>query len=193
MRSGLEQAAALGRLIQATGRTVLTAATADRPALEGYQGHGVFTYALLDGLSGADRNGNGLIEVTELAGHVDGLVPEITQKAFGIRQVPQMSIQGSDFALAKRIEAPVAARDTPVAPVPASPAATALPAPTPPTHVVIEMTKVFETPGGNGTVVEELHPFTAVVITNTENGWSIVARDGKVLGFVEESKVKRLQ
>jgi hypothetical protein len=61
----------------------------DQPALEGYRGHGVFTYALLDALARGDRNGNGLIEVTELIEHVDGLVPEITLKTWGTRQVPR--------------------------------------------------------------------------------------------------------
>lgn len=38
-----EQKAAVGRLIQATGRSTLTAALDDQPALEGYRGNGVFT------------------------------------------------------------------------------------------------------------------------------------------------------
>ena len=184
MRSGLEQQAALGRLIQATGRTVLTAATSDRPALEGYKGHGVFTYALLDGLGQGDRNGNGLIEVTELAGYIDAAVPEITQAAFGIRQLPQMSIQGSDFALVKKIDALGAA------PVAASATAEV---PSKPTHVVFEAVKVFKDAGGQGESVLELAPATTFAVVKTENGWSIVARDGKVLGYVNDAKIKRLQ
>ena len=39
--------AALGRLHEATGRPVLTAAAEGNPAFEGYEGHGVFTWALL--------------------------------------------------------------------------------------------------------------------------------------------------
>ena len=55
--SGIDLAnseAALGRLNEATGRPVLTAAAADQAALEGYRGHGVFTYALLDALVNGD-------------------------------------------------------------------------------------------------------------------------------------------
>ena len=37
--------AAVGRLHEATGRPVLTAAASGKPAFEGYQGHGVFTWA----------------------------------------------------------------------------------------------------------------------------------------------------
>ena len=51
--------ASLGRLNEATGRPVLTAAAANQVALEGYKGHGVFTYALLDALVNGDTNTNG--------------------------------------------------------------------------------------------------------------------------------------
>jgi len=43
--------ASIGRLHEATGRPVLTAAAGGKDALEGYQGHGVFTYALIDALN----------------------------------------------------------------------------------------------------------------------------------------------
>ncbi|MBL8847421.1 MAG: hypothetical protein JNN24_16785 [Hyphomicrobium zavarzinii] len=184
MRSGLEQQAAVGRLIQATGRTVLTAATSDRPALEGYRGHGVFTYALLDGLARADSNGNGLIEVTELAGFVDTAVPEITEKAFGLRQLPQMSIQGSDFALARKVDGLVAE----------SGAGPALPAiPEKPTHVALEAVQVFKDAGPAGEAVLELKPGMTFAVIKTENGWSLIARDGKAIGYVEEAKAQKLQ
>src|SRR5262249_30260966 len=87
LRGGFEQLAAVGRLIQATGRTTLTAALDDQPALEGYHEHGVFTFAMLDALARGDRNGDGLISLTELIEHVDGLVPEITSKVWGKRQI----------------------------------------------------------------------------------------------------------
>ena len=79
------------------GRTVLSASTDDAPALEGYKGHGVFTYALLEGMGSADANSNGLIEVTELASWIDQRVPDLSYQAFGQRQVPQMKIVGSNF------------------------------------------------------------------------------------------------
>jgi len=65
--------AAVGRLHEATGRPVLTAAASGRAALEGYQQHGLFTWAILDALRHGDRNGNGLIEVSGLAAHVQAI------------------------------------------------------------------------------------------------------------------------
>ena len=85
---GIERVAALEKMTRAMGRTVLSASTEDAPALEGYKGHGVFTYVLLDGLGVADTNGNGVIEVTELAAHIDQKVPELSYQAFKLRQVP---------------------------------------------------------------------------------------------------------
>ena len=68
---GIERVAALDRMTRATGRTTLTASTDDAPALEGFRGHGVFTYALLDAFGRADANGDGLVDVTELAAFID--------------------------------------------------------------------------------------------------------------------------
>ena len=52
--------AAVGRLHEATGRPVLTAAASGKPAFEGYRGHGVFTYAAMDALRHGDISGNGV-------------------------------------------------------------------------------------------------------------------------------------
>jgi WD40 repeat protein len=75
--------AAVGRLHEATGRPVLTAAAQGKPALEGYQKHGVFTWALLDALRKGDSNGNGLIELSELVAHVQTAVPAISRQLDG--------------------------------------------------------------------------------------------------------------
>ncbi len=69
--------AAVGRLHEATGRPVLTAASPNKHAYENYKGHGVFTYALMEALHKGDTNNNGMIEVTELAAHVEKRVPEL--------------------------------------------------------------------------------------------------------------------
>ena len=141
---GLAQLAAVGRLIQATGRTTLTAAMDDQSALEGYRGHGVFTFALLDGLARGDRNGNGLVEVTELLEHVDGLVPEITDKTWHVRQTPRSLFQGSNFALTKQLPS--------LTPAPGEEMIIS----TTPTHVVTELVEVLKSAGVTDTVVQKL-------------------------------------
>ncbi len=169
----MERIAALEKLTRAMGRTVLSAATDEAPALEGYKGHGVFTYALLDALNHSDANKNDLIEVTELAGHVDAQVPEISHKTFGFRQVPQMKIVGSNFPLAKKTAA-----------LASTTSGETLRIPIEPTHVVLQPADLFPEPGGMGTVVRKLKPGTTLTLMKTENGWTLVAKDGKQLGYV---------
>ena len=172
VRGGFEQLAAVGRLIEATGRTTLTAALDNQPALEGYRGHGVFTFAMLDALARGDRNGDGLISVTELIEHVDGLVPEITFKTWGVRQLPRYMTQGTNFALGKQVSS--------IAPAPSG----ELVISTKPTHINSELLRVFKEPGGKGIVVQQLAPFTPVTMVRTEQGWVLIAKDGKALGYV---------
>jgi WD40 repeat protein len=173
---GLERVAALDRMTQAMGRTMLSAATDDAPALEGFRGHGVFTYALLDAISRADDNGNELIEITEIASHVDAQVPEISFKSFGFRQVPQMKLVGSNFALVRSTAVLSVGSTQPAEPISSTPS-----------HVVIVPADLYDVAGGAGAVSQQLAPGTLVTLLRSEQGWALVGRDGKALGFVRES------
>jgi len=180
---GIERIAAHEKMTRAMGRTVLSASTDDAPALEGYKGHGVFTYALLEGLNSADANGNGLIEVTELATYIDQKVPDLSYQAFKLRQIPQMKIVGSNFPLAERYAA--------LSGVPtASPVSTLSARPT---HVVITPSVVRTSPAAASAAVTELPAGAQVTMIKNEAGWVIIARDGKQLGYVEERSLLRMQ
>jgi Caspase domain/Bacterial Ig domain len=108
--------AAIGRLHEATGRPVLTAAAEGKPAFEGYEGHGVFTWALLDALKEGDRNGNGMIELSELVAHVQDQVPKISAKLNGrgfaaialqnsdARQSAHFGSRGDDYSVVRRLQ-----------------------------------------------------------------------------------------
>lgn len=113
--------AAVGRLHEATGRPVLTAAALGQFAYEGLIGrsgnrHGLFTYAVLDALRSGDTNGNGLIELLELVAHVQKLVPKLAaelggtgRSAFalprppGVEQSARFGSRGEDFTLVNRL------------------------------------------------------------------------------------------
>lgn len=179
--AALAQSAAVARLTRATGRTILSAATDTEPALEGYRGHGVLTYALLDGFNAADANGNGTIEVTELAAFVDAQVPDISTRAFGFRQVPQMSIRGSDFPVARQLK--VLAGGEPAAPR----------YPGTITHVATGGTVVHDAPGGNPVMEVPAGVFFGVHLIAEEGGWAHVAREGMALGYVRSEALTRLQ
>jgi WD40 repeat protein/uncharacterized caspase-like protein len=179
-RGGLEQKAALGRLIQATGRATLTASSATQEAFEGHGGHGVFTFALLDSLARGDLNSNGLIELAELIQHVDGLVPAITEKRWGARQFPQMDAYGANFPVARQVAALAPAQDE------------AIIIPIKPTHVSAEPLQIFKEAGGSGVAIGELLPFRTVTLVKGEGEWALIARDGKLLGYVADARLKKL-
>lgn len=188
-----ERLGALNRMTRATGRTFLTATTDDAPALEGYRGHGVFTYALLDALEHGDINKNGLIEVSELADYVDINVPIISEKAFKLRQIPQRSIVGNNFALTNTTA--ILTGNSPVAA--ASGAASQLASPqaisAKPTHVVIAPADVFVAAAASGAVVEKLPAGAQVVVMESANGWVLIVRNGKKLGYTRQEALLRLQ
>lgn len=182
VRGGLMQAAAIGRLIQATGRLWLTASAGDTPAREGYRGHGVFTYTLLDALGRADRNDNALIEVSELVGHVDAWVPEITFKRWGQRQVPQRNNVGADFPLGRQVAALSPATDPDAVVISKTP-----------THIVPDGGGVFAQPGGQGALVRTLQPFTLVTVIKEAGEERLVAKDGEKLGYIAAARLKPVQ
>jgi hypothetical protein len=89
------------RLARATGRSVLAAATDQQQALEGYRGHGVLTYVLLQGLDGSAAPADKPITVGALAEYAQEHVPVISAKQFGAEQHPVFSIVGQDVVLAR--------------------------------------------------------------------------------------------
>jgi WD40 repeat protein len=92
---------AVERLTRSMGRTILSASTDSAPAIEGYEGHGLFTFAVLDALSHADAKHTGTIKVSELANYLKDIVPELSLRAFHVRQTPQVKVSGGDFPLVK--------------------------------------------------------------------------------------------
>jgi hypothetical protein len=102
---GLEEKTAIDRLMQATGRTTFASSMAVQQALEGYEGHGVFTYALLEGLRGtADERGNRNreIEIDELFDYVRQTVPKLTFQQWQIKQIPMRDAIGDNFTIGFR-------------------------------------------------------------------------------------------
>lgn len=81
----------LERLTRSRGRVVITASGPYEVALELPDlGHGIFTYYLLEGLGGkADRNGDGIVTVSELYEYVEDQVDRRARAAGG-RQRPMM-------------------------------------------------------------------------------------------------------
>ncbi|MBV8195586.1 MAG: caspase family protein, partial [Candidatus Dormibacteraeota bacterium] len=98
---GLEEVAAVKVISGAVGSTVLSASTSDQEALEGQDGHGLFTWVLLQGLGGgADFRKNGYINTFDLADYVDDEVPKIAEQHFHRKQIPNWHNAGQSFRIA---------------------------------------------------------------------------------------------
>ena len=99
---GMSDDTAMKVLSRAVGSTVLSAATSVQEALEGYKGHGLFTYVIVEGLNGAaDADKDGFVKTLELADYVDNQVPELAERVFQHKQYPIVSPTGQGFPLVK--------------------------------------------------------------------------------------------
>lgn len=99
---GILQKTAIDKLMRATGRAILTASSKDQVALEGYNGHGVFTYTLMEALKGQGYGSDNKITIKELAAYVEDILPDRTYEKWGYEQVPQSNIAGNDFPIGVR-------------------------------------------------------------------------------------------
>ncbi len=100
---GVEDRKAMAQLARSTGTHVVAASTKDQLAAEVKDlGHGVFTYTLLEGLSGkADGSPkDGAVTVRELLSYVETRLPEISEKYKQQAQYPVVDSRGQDFPLA---------------------------------------------------------------------------------------------
>ncbi|MHC4146182.1 MAG: caspase family protein, partial [Planctomycetota bacterium] len=101
---GLVVKTAIDLLMRATGRNFLAASSDSGLAMEGYEGHGVFTYVLLQGLRGqADQEGNndGTVSISELAEFVSKEVPRITMREWHYEQIPMNNLEGTSFPIGR--------------------------------------------------------------------------------------------
>lgn len=99
---GVTEKTAINKLARAVGRHTLVASSKSQVALEGYEGHGAFSYILLDGIKGKAANGKGMITVNSLVTFVEEALPDLTYKKWGYEQIPQKSLVGEDFQFGMR-------------------------------------------------------------------------------------------
>ena len=95
---GLSEDRAIKVLGRAVGVTTLYASTDLQEALEGYEGHGLFTWVITQGLLGkADADRDGFVKTIELADYVDNEVPELAERVFSHKQFPVVAPSGMGF------------------------------------------------------------------------------------------------
>ncbi|MDX1462954.1 MAG: caspase family protein, partial [Marinirhabdus sp.] len=95
---GAAEEKAIAQLARSTGTHWLTASGSEQFATEFDElGHGVFTYALLEALSGKADSGDNRITVNEIKAYIESRVPEISQQYKGSPQYPSSFGFGQDF------------------------------------------------------------------------------------------------
>lgn len=167
---------AITQLQRATGRNVISAAR--DAALEGYNGHGVLTYALLEALdSRVVHGGEEQVRVNTIADYVEQRVPQITLSAFGIEQLPTRKLTGIDF--------PIGIRQPGVC------CQTELMLTKEPDYVLTHTELVREKPSGDAPGSIELTAGAMVRVVEFAGSWAIVAREGQKLGYVPASALVR--
>lgn len=179
LTKSLEQGAATDRLAQATGRSIITASSGNTEAFEGYRGHGLFTYNLLDALERADGDNNGTIEVSELAAYVYSQVSSTSERVFKQRQEPQIKIN-LNYPLTKQTR--VLQDSVPL-----------IASNEKPTFQLTQEAQLQIKPTSGATVVRSLAPKTAVTVVKSENGWSLIASGGKPMGYVATRDLAPIQ
>jgi TPR repeat protein len=93
VRGGIDNLDMVRDMNRKSGAIVLAAAESKEDAMEGYQGHGVFTFALLEALQGkADTKGDGFVSTYQLQEYVSDRTYQLAQQAFnGKKQSPYTS------------------------------------------------------------------------------------------------------
>ncbi len=101
---GMTEKTAIDRLSRATGQATIAASSDSQSAMEGYNGHGIFTFVILEGLSGkADTNNDGYVSLSELSSYAEEKVPDYSYEKWGYEQYPQVDLRKqSNFPLVGR-------------------------------------------------------------------------------------------
>lgn len=98
--NALAQKTALEHLAHTSGQVILTASANSQTAGEGYKGHGVFTYAILEALSGkANYNADSSVSIKEVTQYIGYEIPNIYEEMGAARQSPWNSPLRGDFSV----------------------------------------------------------------------------------------------
>jgi WD40 repeat protein len=98
---GLTESTAVKILQRAIGSAVFSASSDTQQALEGYRGHGLFTYVLIEGLQGkADIKKEGFITIYGLADFVEEQVVKLSEEVFKRQQTPTIQT-GANFPIGR--------------------------------------------------------------------------------------------
>ncbi len=100
---GAAEENALAQLQRSAGIALFSASTDQQFANEVKDpGHGLFTWALMQGLKGEAATKDGKITASSLKAYIDDAVPLLAQKYWGSEQFPLAKVSGQDFPVGLR-------------------------------------------------------------------------------------------
>jgi hypothetical protein len=168
---------AMEQLEHATGNNLIAAAGSLKPAIEGYKGHGLLTYALLEALTKKEgERGGEEVEVGTLADYVDKRVPEIAKAVWQEEQLPVRKLSGNNFPIGFRVAGLL--KDY---------------IPSEPTHVLIRDERVREMPALDAPGELPLKPGMQVRLLDLNGTFAVIARAGEKLGYIPSDAIAPLQ
>jgi WD40 repeat protein len=98
---GAVEEKAIAQMARSTGTFWITASGTEQFSTEFEKlGHGVFTYAMLEGVKGeADANKDRKLTIRELSTYIENRVPELSEQYKGLPQFPSAYSFGNDFPI----------------------------------------------------------------------------------------------
>jgi WD40 repeat protein len=186
------------RMKDATGRTIVAASGAQELASEGYRGFGLLTYAAIESLIEGDAANKGEIDLLSMMRHVDQRVPVLSRElkacqpklraASDYCQRPVVDYGGRNYPLLPAF--PKARQWLERQPEPGVLAAI----PGKPTHFLLAEAEIYRSRsrGAESEIVARLPRGRTVAVIEVSGGIAYVARDGKALGYVDETKLAPL-
>ena len=101
----MSQSTAINILSRAIGTTIFSSSSSKQESIEGYKGHGLFTYLFVQGLKKeADTNKDGFVKTLELADYLDDIVPKVSMEKFKHEQFPTTNPMGNAFPVSVTIQ-----------------------------------------------------------------------------------------
>jgi WD40 repeat protein len=176
----LENETTIAQFSSATGRNTISAAAAGRPALEGYQGHGILTYALLEALNKKDDDpGDERVNLLTVVSHVSRRVPQISNEAFGVEQSTKTKL-GDDFTFGlRRAVLKPQAIECQLPPTDKRPS-----------HIVNRPVDAREKPADDAAVTRAMTRNSFVTLKACAGNWALIEAAGKDIGYVPLSALE---
>ncbi len=169
----LETETTIAQFTFATGRSTISAAAQGKAAYEGYRGHGILTYALLEFLNRQDGESDDTVDLLGVGSYVSRRVIEISKKEFGIVQTPKTDLK-DNFTLG--IRQPVLTPAVSECKVPDQSNG--------PSHIITRSVDVREKPSDDAAVTAALTRNTLVTLKACAGAWALIMRGGKDIGYV---------